>query len=159
MQPTLHSVPLNNAHLSVPLNNAHSSVPLPTVRLVCGHDPDNLVVGRLSEIADRVYQELGAGYPELIYKHAMAIEFQQQRILYQQEVVRPIHYRGHTIGHGYADFVIISGPWKVDRFIIEVKALSSDKNMPMWENQVRRYLAAPDSDITVGVVINFPQQF
>lgn len=48
-----------------------------------------------------VHRELGAGFPEAVYKEAMALEFAEREIPCIKEVILPIRYKGVLLATGY----------------------------------------------------------
>jgi GxxExxY protein len=65
-----------------------------------------------------VHNILGKGHSENIYKDALEIEFQEQRIPYSREQKFIVEYKGRVLPHYYfADFVVH------DKIILEAKAI------------------------------------
>jgi len=93
-----------------------------------------------------VYNELGPGFLEVVYKDALEIEFQLNEIPYCREKIFDVLYKGRTLNRKYnADFVVY------DRIILEVKAYKrlSDDNL----SQTLNYLKA--SKLRLGLLANF----
>lgn len=97
-------------------------------------------------IAMEVHKILGRGFLEIVYKDALEYEFQQRKILYEQEKEYKVQYKEIILRHKYnADFVVF------DKIILEVKAQNG-----IEEDHYRQsinYLAA--SKCKVGLVLNF----
>lgn len=96
--------------------------------------------------AMEVYNNLGRGFLESVYKDCLVIELQKRGINFQKEKKYTINYKGITIPHHYiADFII------EDSVILEVKA----QTLVIEENyrQIINYLAV--SNCKVGLLINF----
>lgn len=96
-----------------------------------------------------VHRLLGAGFLELFYKDALAIELRARGIPFESEVPCAIQYKGHPLRGTYRmDFVCFG------QVVVEVKARSSIG--PADHAQVISYLAS--SQLKVGLLINFGGQ-
>lgn len=93
-----------------------------------------------------VYNELGPGFLEVVYKDALEVEFQLNNIPYSREKIFEIKYKGRLLPRRYqADFVVY------DQIILEVKhfkSLSSD-NLA----QTLNYLKV--TGFKLGILANF----
>lgn len=97
-------------------------------------------------IANDIYSSIGSGYNEVIYHRSFEVALRLNGINYESEVITPIFYKGHNVGHGRVDI-------KLNNFIIELKAvntLSSDAIL-----QTKNYMS--NFNLNQGVVINFGQ--
>jgi hypothetical protein len=65
--------------------------------------------------AMRVHSILGAGFPEVIYQRALAIELEREGMKAQREVETPIYFRGQQIGSRRIDFMV-EGPQPESQF-------------------------------------------
>ena len=73
------------------------------------------IIGKCFE----VYNNLGPGFLEIVYKDALEHEFRKVGIPFQREKQYLVNYKGYTLKHKfYADFVVY------DKIILEVKAVS-----------------------------------
>jgi hypothetical protein len=97
-------------------------------------------------IADDIYKTLGPGYNEVIYHRAFEVALRLSGIHYESEVITPVFYKGHTIGHGRVDI-------KLSNFIIELKAVNNLNNDALI--QIKNYMG--HYSITSGMIINFGQ--
>jgi len=90
-----------------------------------------LIIGKCME----VYNNLGAGFLEIVYKDALEYEFQKANISYEREVEYKINYKGIILPHKfYADFVVM------DKIILEIKATSKgfdDKHIAQSINYLK----------------------
>lgn len=78
-------------------------------------DESYKIVGKCFE----VYNKLGPGFLEIVYKDALEREFRLAEIPFQREKQYLINYKGYTLPHKfYADFVVY------DKIILEIKAVS-----------------------------------
>lgn len=93
-----------------------------------------------------VHRELGCGYLEAVYQHALAIELTYRDIPFKREVRLPIRYKNEVLTVCYkADYVCF------DRVLVEVKAL--DAIGPLEEAQALNYLKATGFERIV--ILNF----
>lgn len=96
-----------------------------------------------------VHKELGMGFKEIVYKDALEMEFEAQRIDYRREKPYDIFYKGKKIPRKYyADFVVF------DSIILEVKASATIINPFVY--QTINYLKA--SGIKLGIIVNFGEK-
>jgi GxxExxY protein len=95
--------------------------------------------------AMKVHSYFGAGFPEIVYKRAFVIEFNEAGLHYKSELEKDIYYCGECIGSRRLDLVI------EECVLIELKALSEVNNYSF--NQVINYLKV--FDLEVGLLLNF----
>ena len=93
-----------------------------------------------------VYNNLGAGFLEIIYKDALEYEFRKAGIPFEREKEYKINYKDIVLSHKYyADFVLF------DKIILEVKAASGiDK---VFIAQVINYLSVSKNKL--ALIVNF----
>lgn len=92
-----------------------------------------------------VYNDLGYGFLESVYQKALAVEFRETGIEFDDEVEISVFYNDQRIGEFYADFVV------EDSVVLEIKAVSVlDES---HEAQLLNYLNATDYE--VGLLLNF----
>ena len=66
-----------------------------------------------------VYNNLGAGFLEIVYKDALELEFRNAHIPFEREKMYEVKYKGTVLPHKfYADFVVY------DKIILEVKGVA-----------------------------------
>jgi GxxExxY protein len=95
-----------------------------------------------------VHKELGCGFLEAVYQEALAIEFRNYSIPFNQETSLDIYFRNMKLNKKYiADFICY------DKIIIELKAIS--KIATEHEAQILNYLNA--TGLKLGILINFGQ--
>ena len=95
-----------------------------------------------------VHKELGCGFLEAVYQEALAIEFRNYGIPFNQEMSLDIYFRNIKLNKKYiADFICY------DKIILELKAIS--KITTEHEAQVLNYLKA--TGLKLGILINFGQ--
>ena len=94
-----------------------------------------------------VYNTLGYGFLEVVYKDAMEIEFLQRDMNYRREDEHSIEYKGNQLKHKFfADFTLY------DEIIVEVKA-NKDGITDEVVAQTLNYLKA--SGLRLALIINF----
>jgi GxxExxY protein len=106
------------------------------------------LLNRVIEIANDIYSNIGPGYNEILYHRAFEVGLRLNNIDYNSEVITPIFYKGHNIGHGRVDLIISN------RIIIELKALSSF-NLDTANVQIKNYIN--HYNLSDGLIINFGQ--
>ena len=96
--------------------------------------------------AYEVHRVLGAGFLELFYKDALAIEFTLRDIPFHAEAPCSIEYKGRPLRSEYRiDFVCF------EQIVLEIKARSMTG--PADHAQVINYLAS--SKLRCGLLLNF----
>jgi GxxExxY protein len=100
--------------------------------------------------AMRVHSILGAGFPELIYQRALAIELAREGMQAQREVETPIYFRGQQIGSRRVDF-LVEGPQSEKPILVELKTTTDLADIHFA--QVINYLEA--YRLHVGLLLNF----
>lgn len=94
-----------------------------------------------------VYNTLGYGFLEVVYKDAMEIEFMQRNMPYRREDEHSIQYKSSVLKHKFfADYTLY------DSVIVEVKA-NKDSITNDTIAQTLNYLKA--SGTRLGLIINF----
>lgn len=94
-----------------------------------------------------VYNTLGFGFQEVVYKDAMEIEFQERNITYVRENKIYVDYKGINLKHSFsADFTLR------EQIIVEVK-VNKDGIADFAIAQTLNYLKA--SGMKLGLIINF----
>jgi GxxExxY protein len=96
--------------------------------------------------AMEVHRQLGAGFLEAVYQHALAIEMSARAIPFAREVELPVYYKGEQLNCSYrADFVCYN------EVIVELKALNAITGIE--EAQLLNYLKA--THLERGLLLNF----
>ena len=103
------------------------------------------IIGKCIE----VYNTLGAGFLEIVYKDALEFEFRKSGIPFQREVMYSVDYKGTILPHKFfADFIVF------DRIILEVKSSSGLNDI--FVAQALNYLKV--SKNRLALVINFGEE-
>ncbi|MFN5134201.1 MAG: GxxExxY protein [Chitinophagaceae bacterium] len=98
-------------------------------------------------ICMNVYNTLGYGFAEVVYKDAMELEFIKKEVNYIREEALQINYKGQLLKHYFfSDFTINQN------IIVEVKS-NKDGIIDEYISQTLNYLKA--SGIKLGLVVNF----
>ena len=93
-----------------------------------------------------VYNTLGFGFLEIVYKDALEYEFRKNEILYYREKEYCVHYKDTILKHRfYADFTVF------DSVVLEIKAKEGIANDDM--SRTINYLKC--SGCKVGLILNF----
>lgn len=95
--------------------------------------------------AMKVHSTLGNGFPEGIYQKAMALQMEEDGLLFDKECSMTIYYLGKPIGYRRVDFFI------ENKICVELKALN-DLEAGHF-TQARNYLEAFNMEI--GLLLNF----
>ena len=96
-------------------------------------------------IAMTVHTRLGSGLPEHCYSRAMALEFENNNILYSREFKVTVTYNDQPVGYLIPDMVVDN------KIILEFK--SDNSIYPHHISQLFSYLHA--TKLRLGYVLNF----
>jgi GxxExxY protein len=99
-------------------------------------------------VSNDIYNSIGPGYNEVVYHRAFEVALRLKGIMYETEVVTPIVYQSHVIGHGRVDLIVN----KV--MVIELKAIANLNNNDSII-QIKNYMK--QHSISNGLIINFGQ--
>lgn len=103
------------------------------------------ITGEILNAFYDVYNELGYGFLERVYKNALYKELGQRGFDCSTERSIPVYYKGELVGDYFADIII------ENKIIIELKAVK--QILPEHEAQLTNYLRATDAE--VGLLLNF----
>lgn len=93
----------------------------------------------------KVYNELGPGFLEKIYKRAVIEELEKQHIPFVLEKKYAIRYNNKIIGYNLIDLIVY------DKIILELKAVNNLERFHI--SQVLAYLKA--TGLKLGLLVNF----
>lgn len=103
------------------------------------------ITERIIKCAFNVHNTIGAGFQEVIYQRALAIELDYEKLNYIREQEMPIYYRDIQIGKRRVDFLV------ENNVLVELKAVSKLEDVHLA--QAINYLEA--FKLEVGLLINF----
>lgn len=95
--------------------------------------------------AYKVYNALGFGFLEKIYRNAMLVELRKAKLKVLKEKEIKVYYDSEIIGEYYADLLV------EDKVIVELKSVKGLDGTQ--EKQLINYLKA--TEMEVGLLINF----
>jgi len=98
--------------------------------------------------AYQVYNQLGFGFLESVYKKAMVLELGKNNLKVEEEKSLDVYYDAKVVGHFYVDLFV------EDEIVVELKSVQSLAKE--HEVQVVNYLKGLQKDI--GLLINFSPQ-
>lgn len=105
----------------------------------------NKITEKIIGCAIEVHRNLGPGLLESIYESALCVEFDNNDVEYQRQILIPVRYKGNIIGEHKLDLLV------ENEIIVELKAI--DKMAPIFEAQLLSYLKMADKRL--GLLINF----
>jgi len=119
---------------------SHRSKDLDESTLLCGKISGEVIRGFLV-----VYDVLGPGLPENVYRRALAFELRDRGLKVVEEAAIAVWYRGLRVGYFRADLLV------EDQVIVELKTASGFNTVD--RDQLLSYLRA--SSIEVGLLMLF----
>ena len=105
----------------------------------------NDITEQIIGCAIEVHRTLGPGLLESLYEKALCFELKARGILFLQQVVIPIIYKGVLLGEHRLDILV------ADQVVVEIKAV--DRMEPVFKAQLLSYLRLTGNK--VGLLINF----
>ena len=105
----------------------------------------NEITGKAIKCGYQVHDYFGYGYPEIVYKRALKIDFTEIDLDFQYEQEIDILYKSHNIYSRRFDFLL------KDKVLLEVKAIKEIE--PADINQILNYLTVFNLD--VALLFNF----
>jgi len=116
-----------------------------TERIIADIKELNKITEKVIGCAIEVHRNLGPGLLESIYESALCVEFNNNDIEYQRQIIIPVRYKGIIIGEHKLDLLV------ENEIIVELKAI--DNLAPIFEAQLLSYLKM--SKKKLGLLINF----
>jgi len=95
--------------------------------------------------AFEVFNSMGSGYQEKYYQKALAKEFEEKKIKFQEQLPININHKGIDLGRYYLDFLVDN------KIVVEIK--NSSKFYIKDIKQVLGYLKA--KNLKLGILICF----
>src|SRR5579871_5775638 len=109
------------------------------------HGKHDELTERIIGVFYEVYNELGYGFLESVYREAMRLALMQGGLRVNTEVPVPVSFRGSVVGVFRADLIVN------EAVLVELKAC--DQMVRQHESQTMHYLRA--TPIEVGLLMNF----
>ena len=109
---------------------------------------DEELSGNLIGAAMEVHRNLGSGFLESVYEHALALELKAREIVFERQVPIMVMYKQMQIGEYRADFLVDN------KIILEIKATTA--LIPEHYAQALHYLAA--TGLRLALLLNFGTQ-
>lgn len=103
------------------------------------------LTGKIIKIFYDVYNELGHGFLESVYRNAMIIALREVGIMAEAEKPLQVWFRGQIVGEFKPD-IVVEGV-----VILELKSARAME--PVYEAQLLNYLRA--TEVEVGLILNF----
>ncbi|MBM4319364.1 MAG: GxxExxY protein [Deltaproteobacteria bacterium] len=100
---------------------------------------------RIIGAAIAVHRSLGPGFLESIYEASLALEFGEQGVTFERQVMVPVRYRGVAVGEHRLDLLVEK------TIVVELKAVKQLEDVHFAV--VRSYLHA--LSLQHGLLINF----
>ena len=98
--------------------------------------------------AYEVFNELGPGHTEKNYQRALAVVFEEKKIIFKEQEYYPLRFKDRIIGRGFLDFLIDN------KIIVELKKDETFSKIHI--DQVLNYLKL--SNLKLAILINFTKQ-
>ncbi len=93
-----------------------------------------------------VYKGMGSGFLEAVYQECLALEFDLQKLPYQEQVSLSLKYKGSTLEQRYLpDFICF------EKIIVEIKAVAELNDV--HRAQLHNYLKVTGHKL--GILVNF----
>ncbi len=92
-----------------------------------------------------VYNELGFGFLESVYRKSLRLALIQTGMTVDQEVPVSVFFRGQSVGDFRADLVVNAA------ILLELK--TAERIIPAHESQVLNYLRS--TQLEIGLILNF----
>ncbi|MGQ0649976.1 MAG: GxxExxY protein [Gemmatimonadaceae bacterium] len=92
-----------------------------------------------------VHRELGHGFVDSVYQRALALEFGNRSLVFEQEAAISVFYKGVKVGHYRTPFIVEG------RVVVEIR--SGSRLDPLDERQLINCVKA--SGCEAGVLLNF----
>jgi GxxExxY protein len=105
----------------------------------------NPITEQIIGCAIEVHRALGAGLFESIYRAALTIEFDANRLEFRREVRIPAVYKGRVLGTFRLDFLV------ENTVVVEVKSV--ERMDPIFDAQLLTYMRL--AGVRTGLLINF----
>lgn len=95
--------------------------------------------------AMEVHRNLGCGFLESVYEAALAVEFRNQKVLFEQQRPIDVYYKDSVVKQFFCDFLVD------EVLIVELKVIRQLTDVEV--GQVLNYLKA--TNMKLGLLLNF----
>ena len=116
-----------------------------TAHSVSCRSADTQLTGSVIGAFYSVYNELGTGFLESVYRRSMEIAVEERGLAVRDDCELPVYFRGRQVGFFRPDLVVENS------LILEIKA--SGSIIPAHQAQLLNYLRA--STFELGFLLNF----
>lgn len=106
---------------------------------------DDPLTRKIIACAIEVHKKLGPGLLEKLYKEAMIVELEINKLKVEKNVKIPVDYKGKMIGEYFIDLLV------EDTVILELKSV--ERHDSVFEAQILSYMKLTNKK--VGLLINF----
>ena len=120
------------------------------------------IIKKVKKCAREIYNELGEGWPEVVYQKAMEVGLREQGITYETQRILPISFKGHIIGESKPDLVVWIKQSKVKRLGIVIDLKWEPYFKQDHQTQIIKYIQELKKQVknneqvfNTGFVINF----
>ncbi len=124
----------------------------------------NQLIAIVKECSSSILQELGPGWKEDIYQHAMEVALRDKGIMYENQRPLPITYCGHVIGDVIPDLVVwYKNNGQKIALVVELKSESGIKEefkvqVERYIKELRKQVKEDETVFPTGVLINFVKE-
>ena len=123
------------------------------------------LIGKVKQCAKEVYDELGEGWPEVVYQKSMEVGLREKGITYETQRILPISFQGHVVGESKPDLVVWLKQPKGKRLAIVVDLKWEPYFKEDHRTQIIKYIQELKKQVKkneqvfdTGFVINFVKE-
>lgn len=119
------------------------------------------LIAVIKECASSILTELGPGWREDIYQHAMEVALRDKGIMYENQRPLPITYNGHVIGDVIPDLVVwLKNDGQKVALVVELKSEPGIREefrvqVERYIKELRKQIREDETVFPTGVLINF----
>jgi len=106
---------------------------------------DRDVTDKIIAAAITVHKELGPGFLESVYEHALCVEFDLMNIDHERQRLVPIYYKKKKVGEHRLDLIV------EEKVVVELKAVKNLESIHF--STTRSYMKA--LNLGTGLLLNF----
>ena len=119
------------------------------------------LIKKVKRCAKEVYNELGEGWPEVVYQKAMEVALREKGITYDTQRVLPISFKGHIVGESKPDLVVwLNQGKKRIAIVIDLKwepyfKQDHQTQVAKYIQELKKQVKKGEEVFNTGFVINF----